>query len=210
MTGPRSPGSIVAEGVRRLFGPREVLRDVHLSVGSGLVVALTGPNGSGKTTLLRILAGVLAPTGGRIRVADEPAGRGATGFVSATDRGLYWRLTGRGNLEFFAGLSAAPADVDEVAAELDAANLLARRVGQCSTGERRRLAIARAVVARPPVLLIDEPFADLDDAGRDAVSGVVRGWASAGGTVVCAAPSPEEAPEADVGLHLEAGSVTEP
>ena len=210
MNGPRSSGAVTADGVSRRFGERVVLRDLHLSLEPGTIAAVTGPNGSGKTTLLRLLAGVLSPDAGTILVAGEPPGRGATGFVPPGDRGLYWRLTGRANLEFFASIAGGSReDALGAARALDAEGTLDRRMGLCSTGERRRVAIARAFAARPPVVLLDEPYADLDEAGCRAVEAACRAWAGADGLVVYAAPQPGEGPEPDVHLRVDSNRAVE-
>jgi ABC-type multidrug transport system ATPase subunit len=202
--GPASPGSLEAEGVTRSFGARRVLEGVSLRLEAGTLAAVVGPNGSGKTTLLRVLAGVLLPDAGRVDVAGAPPGSGRSGFVPAGDRGLYWRLTGRANLEFFAGISGVGGtDVAWAAEALDAEPLLDRRMGVCSTGQRRRVAIARALVGRPPVVLIDEPYADLDEPGCAAVEVACRSWTSGGGVVLYAAPLEAEGPEPDVRLELQ-------
>ena len=157
---PRPDGSVHASGVSKRFGDTRALNAVTLSLPAGSVAALIGHNGSGKTTILRLLAGVLDPDEGEIRVAGEPPDRGHTGFAAAGDRGLHWRLTGDQNLRFFAQVAGAPpagaALRARVAAEaLGAGELLPRRVGTCSTGQRRRLAIARAFVANPSTVLLD-------------------------------------------------------
>jgi ABC-type multidrug transport system ATPase subunit len=181
-----------------------------MDVADGSVAALVGRNGSGKTTLLRIAAGTLAPDSGAVTVGDGQPGRGQAGHVPAGDRMLNFRLTGRQNLEFYARLcGTARRDVRllaEAAAEaLDAGDLLEARTGECSTGQRRRLMLAAGVIGRPPVLLLDEPMADLDDIGRTIVSTLVERWRDAGGAIVCVAPSSGELPTADLHFSLLQG-----
>lgn len=210
MNGPRSPGAVSADGVSRRFGERVVLRDFSLSLEAGTIAAITGPNGSGKTTLLRLLGGVLTPDTGTILVAGLPPGRGATSFVPAGDRGLYWRLTGRANLEFFASIAGGTRqDALGAARALDAEGTLDRRMGLCSTGERRRVTIARAFATRSPVVLLDEPYADLDEAGCRAVELACRTWSEAGGLVVYAAPQEGEGPEPYIRLRVDAHHTVE-
>ena len=208
MAGPSAPGSVDVRGVSRRFGSLEVLRDVSLELGPGTLAGLIGANGSGKTTLLRILAGVLAPDSGEVRVAGAPPGRGLSGFAPPGDRGLYWRLTGRQNLEFFARLGRrSPRDTAWVAEALGATELLGKRMGTASTGQRRRLAIARAFAGAAPVVLIDEPYADLDEAGCAGVDEVCRRWCEDGGVVVYAAPAAGEGPEPGVRVSIEGGAI---
>lgn len=187
--------------VHRAFGGDPVLDDVTGTISPG-IVALIGPNGSGKTTLLRILAGVLEPDAGAVLVAGEPPGRGLAGYVPAGDRMLNWRLSGLENLRFFARIAGVPRnEVDRavlgVAEKTDAADMLGKRTGECSTGQRRRLMLAVAFLGAPPVVLIDEPFSDLDDAGCTAVEAACRAWTAAGRLVLYAAPKRSEGPRAD-------------
>jgi ABC-2 type transport system ATP-binding protein len=209
---PARPGEVEAMEITRRFGGALVLDQVSFRVPQGTVASLIGPNGSGKTTLLRILAGLLTADGGRALVAGAPPGHGRASFVPTGDRTLYWRLTGRQNLSFFGRISGlggrSAATRGRAAAEaLDAGELLGRRVGSMSTGQRRRLAIARAFAAGTEVVLLDEPFADLDPQGCRAVATVSRAWVEMGGTILYATPVPEGGPEADLRLALDAGSL---
>jgi iron(III) transport system ATP-binding protein len=209
IVGPRAPGSVEVAGVGRSFGPRQVLRDVDLTVASGTASAVIGANGSGKTTLLRIVAGVLDADEGRVTVAGRPAGGGSSAFVPAGDRMLHWRLTAGANLDFYAALSGAREErsalVAAAAAMMGAQDLLALRVGECSTGQRRRLMIAAALVTCAPVLLLDEPYADLDDIGKEHVARVSGGWTERGGCVVFATTGVDECPPAVRSLFLPNG-----
>jgi ABC-2 type transport system ATP-binding protein/sodium transport system ATP-binding protein len=147
--------------------------------GPGEVFGLLGPNGAGKTTTLRMLLGLLSPTSGRATVAgydsrfrpDEVKRR--VGLVSA-NVGVYPHLTVRETLLFFADLYGA--DPRDAATELERlahlfglSDLLARRCGTLSTGQRQRLNLARALIHRPPVLLLDEPTLGLDVLGSQVV-----------------------------------------
>jgi ABC-2 type transport system ATP-binding protein len=199
--------------VSRNFKDLQVLQGVDLEVGRGRVGALIGPNGSGKTTLLRIIAGILTPHAGTVSVAGAAPGKGLAGYVVAGDRGLYWRLTALQNLEFFAGIAGlatqqARLRARQVLEALGARDLGPKRVEVCSTGQRRRIAIARGFVARAPVVLVDEPFADLDEEGCRAVESLVRGWAEKGGAVLYAAPMRGVGPAADVVFELSRGGMT--
>lgn len=214
MIQPRASGSVLVEGVSRSFRGREVLRDVDLRLGPGVVAAILGENGSGKTTLLRLLAGTVFPDDGTISVCGGAPGRGWSSFVPSGDRALYWRLTGRADLAFFARLAGLdPVEVTRVtesaAAAVGAEGLLEKPIGECSTGQRRRLVLAQGLVGRAPVLLADEPFDDLDEPGRAAVGKVMHSWAGAGGVVVFAAPASGDGPEADLAFGLDAGRLVQ-
>jgi ABC-type multidrug transport system ATPase subunit len=171
---------------------------------------LLGQNGSGKTTLLRILAGVLDADGGAVSLAGSPPRRGLSAFVPSGDRMLNWRLTGAQNLAFFSRLAGSRGreidrDLARVASALDAAALLKRRVGECSMGQRRRLMIAVGFLSAAPVVLLDEPDADLDDDGREAVDALCRAWADSGGVVLFASPTDVSGPASDAVVRLQDG-----
>lgn len=148
------------------------LHPFDLDIAAGEIVVLLGPNGAGKSTLFKILATLIHPDGGEAWVAGHPLTaarhvRRHIGVVSEPDRSFFWRLDARQNLEFFArgyGLAAELRD-QRIASLLELAQLTpyARRpVGQLSSGQRGRLALARALLHRPPVLLLDEPTRSLD------------------------------------------------
>jgi ABC-type multidrug transport system ATPase subunit len=166
---------IRAVGLTRSFGERDVLHGIDLEVEPGNRLALRGPNGSGKTTLLRCLLGTVFPTFGIVTIGGHAAGsraaRALTGASLSQERSFYLRLTGRQNLVFFAsvrGLSTAAArdEVDRLVDELDLADIAAQRANRCSSGMLQQLALARALLADPHVLLLDEPTRSLDEAAR--------------------------------------------
>ncbi len=137
------------------------------------MACLIGANGSGKSTLLRILATLLVPTRGRVSVAGYDAERQAShvraqlGFHSATDGGFYSRLTSRENLNFFAAMNnlfdaAAARRIEELTELMGMAEFIDSQVRTLSTGQVHRLALARAMIHRPSVLLLDEPTRSLD------------------------------------------------
>jgi ABC-2 type transport system ATP-binding protein len=153
--------------------PSEALRGVELMVAPGELVTLVGPNGAGKTTLLKILATLVTPSAGSARVFGEDvvrhaaAARRRVGYVLADERSFYWRLSCRDNLRFFAALQgirgrAAQSRIEELAALVGLSDHLPRDFQDLSTGQRQRLAIARGLLADPPVLLFDEATRSLD------------------------------------------------
>lgn len=165
--------------------PVRALADLSLRVEPGEVFGLLGPNGAGKTTLLKVLATLLLPSEGGARVdgADlvrQPgAVRRRVGLATGDERTFYWRLTGRENLEFFSGLRGlSPAAARRrAAAVLESVDLVEQAdeiVGRYSTGMRQRLAIARALVGDPPVLLLDEPTRSLDPVAAARVQALIR------------------------------------
>ncbi len=163
----RVDDGIVARGVRRRFGPVEAVRGMDLDVPPGEVTALVGPNGAGKTTLLLILATLLVPDAGHVRVAgydpitEADAVRARLGW-SPDVFGVYDNLTALEYLEFFAAAYRLPGDEGRRRArELLELTHLAQYGEQpvhvLSRGQKQRLGLARALVHRPSVLLLDEP-----------------------------------------------------
>ena len=172
----------------RRHSPVLALRDLSLAVRRGETLGLLGTNGAGKTTLLKILATLILQDAGQVR--------GTVGVVTGAERSFYWRLTGRQNLEFFAafqglGARATAARIEELRWRLGL-DALDRRFGLYSTGMRQRLAIARALLPQPAVLLMDEPTRSLDPLATAALYRVIRST-QAGCTIVLATHSLAEA-----------------
>ena len=199
-------------GAGRRYGERAALRDVSLELAAGQTLVVFGPNGAGKTTLLRMLATLLRPHAGEVRVLghelpdDGYAVRGRIGFLGHEPL-LYRELTGRENLRFHARLhGAAPSRVDEL---LDAVGMLARAddpVAELSRGMVQRLAVARAVLHEPELLLLDEPLANLDPAAVAQVDPLI-GRASGHTRVLTSHDPAGGVPGADVVLGLKGGRV---
>jgi ABC-type multidrug transport system ATPase subunit len=181
-------------GLTRRFGSRTVLDRINLTVGVRERAGIWGPNGSGKTTLLRCLAGTITPSAGRAAVLGHPCGsreaRHALGVCLAQERAFYGRLSGRENLLFAARLRMRPAAaagaVAEICDELALGSFAEKPVERYSSGMRARLALGRALLGHPEVILLDEPTRSLDD---DATQ---LGWAALARrphlTVVVASP----------------------
>ena len=193
-SGGETPGAAVVDlaGVRYRFGSGSGLVDLDLLVPAGSITVLVGPNGAGKTTALRVVTGALAPHAGTARVFGlDPSGadgehvRRRCGVVAAKPA-LYDRLTGRDNLRFAAELFGLGRDapVEPAAARFGIDRSLDLRVGGYSTGMKTRLALARAVLHDPDLLLLDEPTSGLDPESSNAVLGLVREMAAEGATVV--------------------------
>jgi heme ABC exporter ATP-binding subunit CcmA len=173
--------AVVANELTQRFGPELALDAVDLALDQGDHLAVLGDNGAGKTTLLRILATAARPTSGRLEifgldaVRERKALRARIGFVAHAP-GLYPALSAAENLEFFCALH----DVDRkhVNEALDLVGLtdVARRpAGRLSRGEQQRLAIGRAVLHGPRLLVLDEPDASLDSGGPDLLAKVMNG-----------------------------------
>ncbi|MFB6120191.1 MAG: ATP-binding cassette domain-containing protein [Halobacteriaceae archaeon] len=185
---------IEVESLRKTYGDVVAVEGSTFSVDDGEVFGLVGPNGAGKTTTLKMLAGLLEPTAGRATVAghdaSETAMRRHLGWLPE-ESPLYEDMTARSYLSFFADLYDVPADVAEerIAETLDRLELAERdrKLGDCSKGMRRKVAIARALVNDPDVLIFDEPASGLDPVTTHAVVTFTRELASEGKTVLFSA-----------------------
>jgi heme ABC exporter ATP-binding subunit CcmA len=200
-------------GITRLFGavPAVVRADLH--IGRGETVVLRGPNGAGKTTLLRIVATAISPTYGRGTVLGFDIGRQReeirkrAELMSHRTR-LYDDLTAAENLTFWCrllGIDAAA--VDEALDQVGLLEAGAERVRGFSQGMRQRLAIARTILRRPELLLLDEPYTGLDAEARHAVDDLVRRASQQGRTAVVATHHPVPATIAHRELHVDGGRI---
>jgi heme ABC exporter ATP-binding subunit CcmA len=210
-----SQTAIRASQLSKAFGGRTVLDAVDLEVARGQSVALVGANGAGKTTLLACLASVLRPDGGTVHWFGYPAGRDATlrrriGMV-AHESGLYSHLTARENLAFAARMSGADNPSRRADQWLDRTGL-ARHADalptRLSRGMRQRLAVSRALIHDPPLMLLDEPFSSLDAAGSQWLLSLLTDLRDQGRTI-CFVTHEEERVRslADRVLELRDGKV---
>ena len=183
---------IDASQITKSFGPRQALAGVNLHVAPGEFVVLVGPNGAGKTTLLRILATLAHPTSGTVHIAGlDPAQAGADarrciGFLSHRTL-LYDDLTAEQNLTFYARMYALPDAQTRIAELLDRVGLTARRhdlVRTFSRGMQQRLSVARAVLHRPQLVLLDEPYTGLDPLAADTLTALLTDLTGEGCTLL--------------------------
>ena len=172
---------LLARRVFKRYESRLVLRDLSFEVAPGTCAAVVGANGAGKSTLLRLVAGLLAPSRGEIFWNEKPT-RGWCA-LAAPDAPVYRELTCLENLKFFSG--GAP--VAELQAHLDSWNLLGRQddlAGELSSGLRARLGLAVASWFEHPILLLDEPSANLDESGRALVETLIQSQRARGVTLL--------------------------
>lgn len=218
--GSSATSGVVVEGVGKRFGDRWVLHDVSLHVPAGQVAVLVGHNGAGKTTLLRLLATAVTLDRGRATVAgadvvaDPGAVRRAIGLVLGDDRSHFWRLSGAENLRFFATLAGCRGAlrqraVADALAAVGLAEVADRRVDRYSSGMRGRLAVARALVGRPMVILADEPTRSLDQGSARQVRLALAAAAADGATVVLVSHDAADMAGADQVVVLSEGTVVE-
>ena len=174
---------ISVENLTVRYGRTIALHGIDLRFDPG-IVGMFGPNGSGKSTLLRTLAGLHRPVAGgitfegkRVNTSDENWRR-RLGYAGHQP-GLYEELSVRENLDLFARLNGARAGaVEEVLERIGLPDRADDRVSTLSAGLQRRVGVARALVHEPQILLLDEPYANLDDDAADRISDLVRGWGS--------------------------------
>ncbi len=204
--------SVALEGISHRFGERSVFADISLTVCAGQVGIVVGANGSGKSTLLKIVAGLLRPESGKVAFTLEakPVApimrRRSIGYVSP-DLRLYHELTGVENLEFFGQLRGLHLSHDGLRDTLDKVGLLGRGrelVGNYSSGMRQRLKYAYALLGSPPILLLDEPTANLDTEGVVMVERVIaeQRMRTGGGLAIIATNEPREEAWGDMAVRL--------
>jgi ABC-2 type transport system ATP-binding protein len=216
VTPPPEHDGIIVSGLRRSFGDVHAVRSATLEARPGQVTALIGPNGSGKTTLMLMLASLLAPDTGSIRVGghdpmtDASAVRSVMGWMPDI-LGSWATLSVRATLEITGRMyrldkAEAATRASELIELVDLAPLAAQPTRVLSRGQKQRLSLARALVHRPRVLLLDEPASGLDPVARISLRELVRDFAAGGGTVLISSHVLAELDEiADTAVYIDGG-----
>jgi heme exporter protein A len=194
------------ENVSKTYGTRRVLHNINLMAQGGEVIGIIGSNGSGKSTLLRIIAGLLRPTAGTVRLTvrgtladDAITRRRCVGYV-APDLAFYPELSARENLAFFSkvrGEERSPREVDGLLRRVGLRGRENDAVAAFSSGMRQRLRLAFALLTTAPILLLDEPTLALDTQGVGLVEEMIAEQRATGGVVVLATNDPQERVWAD-------------
>jgi heme exporter protein A len=204
--------ALEVEGLARRFGERSALSEVSLTLAEGRTLVVFGPNGAGKTTLLRVLATLLRPHAGHVRVLGRElpgegwALRGRVGLLGHEPL-LYRELTARENLRFHARLHGVGRERVEGVLEAVAMSARAQEpLRTLSRGMVQRVAVARAVLHEPELLLLDEPYSNLDPAAVELVEPLI-GASSQRTRVICSHDPGGGLAEADVVLGLRGGRV---
>lgn len=195
-TAPAPSDAIVVAGLAKTYGgpdsPVHAVAGIDFTVARGSVTALLGGNGAGKTTTIAMLLGLLKPSAGQIRILDTDMLRDRHRILprlnfSSPYVDLPHRLTVRQNLRVFAGLYSVPeaaARIDQLAEELNFVALLDRPAGALSAGQKTRVALAKALINRPDMLLLDEPTASLDPDTADWVRSLLERYRAEHGVTI--------------------------
>ena len=203
--------TLTADAVGQRFGSLLLFRRLSFTLNAGHTLAITGSNGSGKSTLLRILAGVLRPKAGAVTLqeggktipTEERPLR--TGLV-APYLGVYEQLSAYENLAFLAETRRLPDAASRIPAALERVQLASRAhdlVGTYSSGMKQRVKYAAAILAEPPLLLLDEPSANLDAAGMEMVRDVMDAQQTSGRLLIVATNLPDEAALCERQMRIE-------
>lgn len=206
------PPAIVLRDVDRRWGRERVLRGVSLEVAAGRIVALRGRNGSGKTTLLRLLATRLRPSAGRGEIFGHDLIREGAAVrrriaYQSVQSGSYGALTARENLALAATLTGAPhRSIDDALRRVGLGSHAGRLVRVFSSGMKRRLGLARLLLTDADLWLLDEPYASLDEDGRELVDALLAEARQQGRTVLIASHEPERLiGRVDAAIEMEQG-----
>jgi ABC-2 type transport system ATP-binding protein len=207
---PKQNGAPAPKKGFRLFGKKPEVNyftavdGVSLQIEQGEIFGLLGPNGAGKTTTIRMLCTLLEPTSGTASVNGFDIVKQATqvrqnlGTVLAGERSIYWKLTGRENLEYFAALyhippASARERIEELLVRMELVDRANELVEKYSTGMKQRIAISKALLARPPILLLDEPTLGLDPQAARRVRELINEFKNEGHTILLTTHYMEEA-----------------
>jgi len=178
---------VQVDGVSKIYGRTAAVRNVSLQLEPGRFYVLRGENGAGKSTLLRMIAGLSAPTEGTIRVFGMKTrdALARVGYMAHAPL-LYDELSGMENLRFFARLYGIESDAPlaEAIRRVGLDPGLTRRVGQYSQGMRQRLSLARAIFHSPQLLLLDEPFSNVDPESASQIAQLLAAMRAAGNTIL--------------------------
>lgn len=221
MERPRASPALAVDALTKRW-PRQkepVLRSVDLALAAGELAWLTGENGVGKTTLLRVIAGIIAPDHGTVRVCGLTLAGGRRvfqshiGLLTAGNSGLYARMTVSQHLDYWARLAMVSprersARIDEFIERFTLTELAGRRLDRMSMGQRQRVRIAMAFLHRPQLILLDEPANSLDTEGRELLLEAVEQHRREGGATLWCSPAGDELGAiADQRFALRAGEL---
>ncbi len=186
-----STPAIASERLTKVYGKRQVVKDLTFRVDPGEVYALVGPNGAGKTTVIRLVTGLAFPTSGSVSILgmdphQKPEVRRQLGAVVEAPAAFYPYLTGRANLRLHADLAGGVerGRISEALGLLELSDAADRKVGVYSLGMRQRLGVAAAILTRPNVLILDEPASGMDPLSLHLVHSVLRRAAEEGTAVL--------------------------
>ena len=193
---------LTGEGLQAERGGRTVFSGIGFAVSAGEMLAITGPNGAGKSTLLRLVAGLLKPASGAVRLEPEPeAGIPASVHYFGHLDALKPSLTVADNLGHWRKLYGGGGDLESALDRVGLAHLIDLPAGRLSAGQKRRVALARLLVSERPVWLLDEPATALDTAAEATLGRLIAGHLSGGGLVMAATHRPlPVAPSATLAL----------
>lgn len=177
---PLAPAVEIAN-VSRVFGNFAALRNISLTIPVGSSVVILGENGAGKSTLLRLIAGLVSPSHGSLYVFGE-RGRSHRLAYMSHETMLYDELTALENLRYFAALQTSPLTPEQALHEVGLDPAIPRRVGEYSQGMRQRASLARVLLTQPDLLLLDEPFSNLDVASANHMVELLTNYVRTSGT----------------------------
>ena len=187
VTLPHNAPPVQVQNVSKIYGRTAALRNVSLELEAGRFYVLRGENGAGKSTLMRIVAGLSQPTQGQVRIfgLSNRDARDRLGYMAHAPL-VYDELSGLENLQFFAQLYgiASDAPLEDALRRVGLDPRLTRRVGQYSQGMRQRLSLARAIFHMPSLVLLDEPFSNVDPESANQIAQLLAGMRASGTTIL--------------------------